>query len=42
MVIVFSALHRPHNKFLQRLLYESNCLKQITKLLIRRIGKEEK
>ena len=40
IVIVFSALNRPHNKFLQTPLYESNCLKQITKLLIRQSTKE--
>ena len=40
-MIVFSALNRSHNKFLQTPLYESNCFKQITKLLIRRSRKEE-
>ena len=41
IMIVFLALNRPHNKFLQTPLYEFNCLKQITKLLIRRSRKEE-
>ena len=40
--MVFSAFNCPHNKFLQTPLYESNCLKQITKLLIRRSRKKKK